>query len=127
MGYDAETIEVLPGLEAVRRRPSMYVGALDSTVTLSHLVEQVMCTSLDEAISGRCNRIAVTLHGDDSVTVEDDGPGMRVDVHNGMSYVEAIMSHLHACRAARENAYAKQFCGYGIQVVNALSEIMSVE
>jgi len=74
----ADQIEVIPGLEAVRRRPSMYGGPTDEASTLSALVEQVMCASLDEAVAGRCTRIEVTLHDDGSATVADDGPGMSV-------------------------------------------------
>jgi DNA gyrase subunit B len=124
-----DDIEVLSGLEAVRRRPEMYLGRLDSPNSLLLMLEQVMCASLDETMTGRCSRIDVRLHDDGGVTVEDDGPGMSVEVdRSGMSYVEIMMTQLHACRAARENpAVAKKYCGAGIAVTNALSDECMVE
>jgi DNA gyrase subunit B len=129
MGYGAEDITVLSGLEAVRRRPEMYLGPLDSDDTMSRLVEQVLCGSLDEAVSGRCRHIAVLLHADGTVTVEDDGPGMSMDRDKeGVPVAERLMTRLHACRVARENPdVGKRFCGMGIAVVNALSESCKLE
>jgi DNA gyrase subunit B len=126
---DAGDIVVLPGLEAVRRRPSMYVGPLDAPATLSDLVEQVMCASLDEAVAGRCQRIIVTLHADGSASVVDDGPGMSIERdRQGMRAAERLMTSLLACRAARRSAtVADGFCGIGIAVVNALSEWCRLE
>ena len=73
MGYSADDIVVLSGLEPVRRRPEMYIGPVDSDETMSQLVEQVLCSFLDEAYSGRCSRISVELHADGTITVEDGG------------------------------------------------------
>src|ERR1700733_5508237 len=104
MGHDLKTIEVLEGMEAVRRRPGMYVGPVDEPSTLSSLVEQVMCASLDDAVAGRCTRITVTLQVDGSARVDDDGAGFPVgQSRDGRSEAEVLMTVLHACRAAREN------------------------
>jgi DNA gyrase subunit B len=127
--YTADEIEVLPGLQGIRKRPQMYVGDLASASTLSHLVEQVMCASLDEAISGRCNRVTVTLHPDGSAAVEDDGLGLPTEIEprTGKTAIEILLTTLAACRAARQNDKAKQFCGLGLAVVNALSDRFDVE
>jgi DNA gyrase subunit B len=129
MGYDAGDIIVSSGLEAVRRRPEMYVGPLDSDEAMNRLVEQVLCGSLDEAVSGRCSRIAVVLHDDGTVTVEDDGAGMSMERDKeGVPLAERLMTELFACRVARQHAeIGKRFCGMGIAVVNALSEACKLE
>jgi DNA gyrase subunit B len=127
--YTADDIQVLKGLEAVRKRPSMYLGDLDSPRSLTRLVEQMMCASLDEAIAGRCSRIRVMLHADGSASVDDDGPGMRTDnsPREGRSWIEIMLTTLSACRAMRENEAAKKFCGIGICLVNAFAESFTVE
>ncbi len=129
MGYSADDITVLSGLEAVRRRPEMYIGPVDSDDAMTQLVEQVLCGSLDEAVSGRCSHIAVLLHADGTVTVEDDGAGMSMDRDkDGVPVAERLMTKLHACRVARQNPdIGKRFCGMGIAVVNALSASCKLE
>jgi DNA gyrase subunit B len=122
-----EDIEVLPGWTAIRKRAEMYVGPLDSPETLNHLIEQVLCGSLDEAISGKCSKIEITLGKNEVITVEDDGPGMKIESIHGKSSVEMLMTVLHACRAMRNNPQAKDFCSSGLAVVNALSEDMRVD
>jgi DNA gyrase subunit B len=126
---DDDKIVVLKGLEAVRKRPSMYVGPLDSPATLNKLIEQMMCISFDGALSGRCSRIAVTLHGDGSASIDNDGPGLPTenDPTHGIPLIQIMLTMLFACRAARENAEAKALCSVGIAVVNALSETLTVE
>jgi DNA gyrase subunit B len=96
---------------------------------MSQLVEQVLCGSLDEAVSGRCRRIAVSLHADGSVTVEDDGAGMSMQRNKeGVPLAEVLMTQLLACRVARQSPdIGKRFCGMGIAVVNALSESCKLE
>ena len=125
--YDAANIEVLEGLEPIRRRPEMYIGPLDSPETMNHLIEQVLCGSLDEALATRCSKIEITLENDGVITVEDDGRGMPIDFRHGESSVEMLMTKLFACRAMRNNPQAKDFCSSGLAVVNALSEEMHVE
>jgi DNA gyrase subunit B len=129
MGHGGEDITVLSGLEAMRRRPEMYVGAMDSDEAMNRLVEQVLCGSLDDAVSGRCRHIAVSLHADGTVTVADDGAGMSMERdQQGVPLAERLMTQLHACRAARQNAdIGKRYCGLGIAVVNALSESCRLE
>jgi DNA gyrase subunit B len=129
MGYSADDIVVLSGLEPVRRRPEMYIGPVDSDETMSQLVEQVLCSSLDEAYSGRCSRISVELHADGAITVEDDSRGMSLQpAKDGVPIAQHLMTELYACRVARQHAeVGKRFCGAGIAVVNALSEFCTLE